>query len=144
LAGLTTNSPCKQHEAYCAALEQCGLSLIRLEPDPDYPDSTFVEDVTSWLLRSLTVRLAPSAAILTRPGAASRAGEVESMRKPLADFFLQVSEIESPELWTVATFARLANTSLSASLNGPTGLAPVNWRRFWDSSVTLRACRNWD
>ena len=87
----------QQHEAYCAALERCGLSLVRLEPDPDYPDSTFVEDVTV-LVAALPdgQATAPSAAILTRPGAASRAGEVESMRKPLADFFLQVSEIESP------------------------------------------------
>src|SRR5437867_6755054 len=33
-----------QHEAYCAALEKCGLSLIKLEIDPDCPDSCFVED----------------------------------------------------------------------------------------------------
>ncbi|HWP54071.1 MAG TPA: arginine deiminase family protein [Pyrinomonadaceae bacterium] len=87
----------QQHEAYCAALERCGLSLIRLEPDPDYPDSTFVEDVAV-LVGSLPNgrATAPSAAILTRPGAASRAGEVKSMRKPLAGFFAQVSEIESP------------------------------------------------
>src|SRR5580765_1306417 len=50
----------EQHEAYCAALEQCGLTLTRLDPDPDYPDSTFVEDVAI-----LTERCA----ILTRPGA---------------------------------------------------------------------------
>jgi dimethylargininase len=87
----------QQHEAYCAALERCGLSLIRLEPDPDYPDSTFVEDVAV-LTGALPDGQAtsPSAAILTRPGAASRAGEVESMRKPLADFFAQLFEIESP------------------------------------------------
>ena len=34
----------KQHEAYCAALEQCGLTLTRLDADPNYPDSCFVED----------------------------------------------------------------------------------------------------
>jgi dimethylargininase len=86
----------KQHEAYCAALEQCGLSLTRLEPDQDYPDSTFVEDVAVLAAAPGGQATAPSAAILTRPGATSRAGEVESMRKTLADFFLQVSKIESP------------------------------------------------
>src|SRR5258707_15738576 len=35
----------KQHEDYCQALRQCGLTLIRLEADPRNPDSTFVEDV---------------------------------------------------------------------------------------------------
>src|SRR5207302_7639211 len=34
----------EQHEAYCAALERCGLRLTRLKADPNYPDSTFVED----------------------------------------------------------------------------------------------------
>src|SRR5437773_912062 len=34
----------EQHAAYCAALEQCGLELIRLEADERYPDSCFVED----------------------------------------------------------------------------------------------------
>jgi dimethylargininase len=87
----------QQHEAYCAALEQCGLSLIRLEPDPDYPDSTFVEDVAVLAGALPDGRAtASSAAILTRPGAPSRAGEVESIRKPLAEFFPQVFEIEAP------------------------------------------------
>lgn len=77
----------KQHEVYCAALEQCGLTLIRLDPDPDYPDSTFVEDVAV-----LTQRCA----IVTRPGAPSRAGEVESLRHTLDDSFAQVFGILAP------------------------------------------------
>src|ERR1700733_15609052 len=35
----------EQHEAYCAALEHCGLEVMRLEPNLAHPDSTFVEDV---------------------------------------------------------------------------------------------------
>src|SRR6266850_1615434 len=73
-----------QHGAYCAALERCGLSLTRLEPDSDYPDSTFVED---------TAVVTESCAVLTRPGAPSRAGEVASIRRMLADLFPTVSEI---------------------------------------------------
>src|SRR5215217_3180220 len=34
----------KQHEDYCRTLEGLGLSIERLPPDPDFPDSTFVED----------------------------------------------------------------------------------------------------
>ena len=77
----------EQHEAYCAALLRCGLTLTKLEPDADYPDSTFVED-----LAIVTRKLA----ILTRPGATSRAGEVDNMRQPLADFFGTVLEIPPP------------------------------------------------
>src|SRR5437016_7753121 len=34
----------EQHAAYGAALEECGLELIRLEADERHPDSCFVED----------------------------------------------------------------------------------------------------
>src|SRR3954470_11343553 len=78
----------EQHEAYCAALEKCGLTLMRLDPDPDYPDSTFVEDVAI-LVNAGTA----STAILTRPGAPSRRGEVQSLRNVLLDFFPSLQEI---------------------------------------------------
>ena len=76
-----------QHEAYCLALEQCGLTLTRLEPDPRHPDSTFVEDAAV---------LTPRGAILTRPGAPSRAGEVASIKEVLADFYPSMFSIQSP------------------------------------------------
>ena len=76
----------KQHEVYCAALERCGLTLIRLDADPNYPDSCFVED-TAVVIPEFAFQCAriPTATrvVLTRPGAASRAGEVESMRAAL-------------------------------------------------------------
>jgi dimethylargininase len=77
----------RQHETYCAALERCGLALIRLAADPHYPDSTFVED---------TALLTSRCAVLTRPGAPSRAGEVENIRKVLAPFYPEVHSISSP------------------------------------------------
>ena len=51
-AGITTSGlgppdlalALEQHEAYCRALERLGLTLVRLPPDPEFPDSTFVED----------------------------------------------------------------------------------------------------
>jgi dimethylargininase len=76
-----------QHEAYCAALEQCGLALTRLEPDPHYPDSTFVED---------TALLTTKCAVLARPGAASRAGEVATIQSVLADFYPSPLAVQSP------------------------------------------------
>jgi len=77
----------KQHQAYCAALAQCGLTVTRLEPDPNYPDSTFVED---------TAVLSNRCAVLARPGAPSRRGEVASIRAALADFFPGLNSIEPP------------------------------------------------
>ena len=76
-----------QHESYCSALEKCGLQLTRLDPDPFHPDSTFVEDVAV---------LTANAAILTRPGATSRAGEVEEIRAPVEKFFNTIHEITAP------------------------------------------------
>jgi dimethylargininase len=79
----------KQHEAYCAALARCGLTLIRLDADPIYPDSCFVED-TAVIIR--TARPLPQA-VLTRPGAASRLGEVAHLNSALKQI-LPASAIE--------------------------------------------------
>jgi len=76
-----------QHEAYCHALEECGLELVRLPPDLRHPDSTFVED---------TAVLTPKLAVLTRPGAASRFGEVDGIREPLLRLYQTVREIQAP------------------------------------------------
>jgi dimethylargininase len=77
----------EQHGAYCAALERCGLALIRLAADERYPDSTFVED---------TAVLTQRCAILARPGAPSRAGEVASIRELLAQSDSKVHAIQQP------------------------------------------------
>ncbi len=77
----------RQHEAYCEALEQCGVETVVLDPDARYPDSTFVEDAAV-----LTERVA----ILSRPGAASRQGEVASVADALADYFDECVTIRAP------------------------------------------------
>jgi dimethylargininase len=76
-----------QHDAYCSALSQCGLALTRLDPDPGYPDSTFVED---------TAIMTERCAVLTRPGASSRAGEVESIQQLLAGNSPSLLSIQFP------------------------------------------------
>jgi dimethylargininase len=77
----------EQHQRYCDALESCGLHLTHLPADADFPDSTFVEDVAI---------LTGHGAILTRPGAASRAGEVRSMQATLIQFYPELAEISAP------------------------------------------------
>jgi len=77
----------EQHAAYCAALESCGLQLTWLDPDPRYPDSTFVED---------TAVLTQKGATLTRPGAASRLGEVTAIAPSVRDFYPNAALIHAP------------------------------------------------
>ena len=76
-----------QHQSYCAALERCGLSVQRLETDPRYPDATFVED---------TAVLTERGAVLSRPGAPSRAGEVTGIRTILAEIYPELQSISEP------------------------------------------------
>lgn len=77
----------RQHAAYAAALEEAGVRVIRLPADPDHPDSTFVEDAAVIVGRE---------AILTRPGAESRRGEVAALRSALEPLVAAMEAIEAP------------------------------------------------
>ncbi len=76
-----------QHEAYCRALGEAGLELIRLASDPAHPDDTFVED---------TAVLCAGGAVVTRPGAPSRRGEVASIAQALRAHYPAPLAIEPP------------------------------------------------
>lgn len=67
----------EQHQAYCQALKECGLSVTVLPPDERYPDSTFTED---------TAVIGRSYAVITNPGAESRKGEIEAIETALSAF----------------------------------------------------------
>jgi dimethylargininase len=77
----------EQHEGYCAALERCGLNVVRLEPDPRFPDATFVED---------TAILTGRCAVLCRPGALSRIGEATGISHVIAEFYRELHSIIAP------------------------------------------------
>ncbi|NIR42931.1 MAG: hypothetical protein GWN99_03475 [Gemmatimonadetes bacterium] len=64
-----------QHARYCAALEELGLELIPVPADDRFPDCPFVED-TAVVIGDL--------AVLARPGADSRRGEVAAVGEALA------------------------------------------------------------
>jgi dimethylargininase len=93
--GLTTSSlgppspelALRQHADYCAALRECGADVMELLADPRHPDATFVED---------TAVLTARGAMLTRPGAPSRLGEIEGIREVLLSIFGHVATIEPP------------------------------------------------
>lgn len=76
-----------QHAAYCDLLEQLGVTVTLLPSDDAYPDSTFVED---------TAIVTARGAIIARPGAPSREGEVVAMRGALIAHFGSVAEITLP------------------------------------------------
>jgi dimethylargininase len=65
----------EEHEAYEACLRRLGCRVERLPDLPDHPDSVFVED---------TAVVFDRVAVIARPGAASRRGEVESTARALA------------------------------------------------------------
>ncbi len=76
-----------QHAHYCEALTECGLNVTTLDADPRHPDSTFVED---------TAVLTPRVAILMRPAAASRLGEVDAILPVIHSFFPTPLSIDPP------------------------------------------------
>ncbi len=76
-----------QHQEYIKALRKCGLEVIVLDADEDYPDSTFVED---------TALLTPYCAIITNPGASSRTGETVEIKNVLTEYYSKIETIINP------------------------------------------------
>jgi dimethylargininase len=76
-----------QHQAYRHALERAGLRVTELAESRDFPDATFVEDVAV---------INGSVAMITRPGAQSRRGEVDLIRDALSQCQFSVDEISAP------------------------------------------------
>ncbi len=66
-----------QHRAYAAALEAAGLTVEWLPELPGSPDAVFVED---------PIVVLDELAIVGRPGAASREGEVESVAEAIGRY----------------------------------------------------------
>ncbi len=76
----------KQYASYVDALKTIGIDVIELDPQPNYPDAHFVED---------TAVVMPEVAVITRPGAASRRGEEESIAEVLRQY-REVEHIQTP------------------------------------------------
>lgn len=76
-----------QHAAYVAALEAHGWEPVEVEPADACPDSVFVED---------TLVVVGDLAVLTRPGAPERRGELPGARAAAAAQGLRVREIKAP------------------------------------------------
>ena len=76
---------CLHHDEYIDALRLAGAEVVELEPLDSFPDACFVEDAAICL---------PEGAVLMRPGAPSRAGEVNEMAPTLREFYGTVLSVE--------------------------------------------------
>ena len=76
-----------QHQNYINALIQCKVEITHLPAIEHQPDSCFVEDVAV---------LTNNYALLTRPGAPSRQGEVKELETIIQCFFKKPARITSP------------------------------------------------
>lgn len=75
-----------QHEVYRGLLASLGCEMIELPGDAAYPDCVFVED---------TAVVLDEVAVITRPGAESRRGEVTAMAEALTPL-IPLAHIEAP------------------------------------------------
>jgi dimethylargininase len=76
----------KDHAHYVATLRETGAEVLELPALEDFPDAVFVEDTALCLHEG---------AILMRPGAQTRAGEVAEMAPALRGFYDEVPAIET-------------------------------------------------
>jgi dimethylargininase len=77
----------RQHRQYCEALRACGLELTPLSADLSFPDGTFVEDAAV---------VTANGAVITRPGAPSRRGEIDSVERGLMSLTPTMLRIDAP------------------------------------------------
>ena len=86
-----------QHAAFCAALEDAGLPLLRLPEEPGLPDATFVSDSLVALAPILPDR--PPVVVVARPAVPSRRLEVNSVLRAALSCLpaeTQVVHVEDP------------------------------------------------
>ena len=76
-----------QHAVYRDLLTRLGLSIVELPPAPEHPDGVFVEDI---------VVVCDGTAVLTRLGALSRRGEVDTAVAAFKAHGLKLGRIDEP------------------------------------------------
>ncbi|MDO7883706.1 dimethylargininase [Salinibacterium soli] len=77
----------EQWDAYVSALETEGFEIVQAEPADEHPDSVFIEDV---------VVMFGDVAVITSPGADSRAGEIDGIRELVESLGHRVEQITRP------------------------------------------------
>lgn len=77
----------RQWDGYVAALEQVGWQVLEVPSAPEHPDSVFIED---------TMVVRGGRAVIARPGAPERRGEVVAAEKVVRDLGYETVMIEGP------------------------------------------------
>ena len=90
----------RQHAAYVAALASLGLEVVAVPSDETCPDCCFIED---------TLVAVDGLAVLTRPGAPSRRGEVDAVARVLAAR-VELRRMEAPATLDGGDCLRLGKT----------------------------------
>ncbi len=104
----------QQHAQYVAELTALGCRIEWLPPLPEHPDSVFVED---------TAVIVPGLAVITRPGVASRRGEVASVARSVAAH-LGVRELAAPACLEGGDVLRVGST-LHVGVSGRSNAAGI-------------------
>jgi dimethylargininase len=84
---MDVNAAFGQHAGYVDLLRGFGLTIVEAPEADDFPDGLFVEDA---------LVIVDDVAILTRPGALSRRGEVESMVGVIESLGLRSHRVSEP------------------------------------------------
>lgn len=95
----------EQHDVYVQILRDLGVEVVELPRLPDHPDAVFVED---------TVLVLDEVAVLLRPGAPSRRGEVASVAEALRPY-RKIVEIEAPAVIDGGDLIVLGRTVLAGA-----------------------------
>jgi dimethylargininase len=77
----------EQWEGYVAALRDAGWAITPVEPADDHADAVFVEDA---------LVMFDELAVITRPGAESRRGEIDGAERAARQAGLEVVRVEAP------------------------------------------------
>jgi dimethylargininase len=110
----------KEHAAYVWMLQSWGLEVKELSVNSDFPDGTFIEDIAV---------VVDEIAVLTRPGAASRRGEVKGMEEVLGAY-RKTARIRAPATLDGGDVLRMGKkifTGISkrSTLGGSDGLREI-------------------
>ena len=99
------NLAVKQHEDYCALLRDCGVEVIELDVNRDFPDCTFIED---------TALVVDELAVMARMGAQSRRGEVKGIEPVLAQY-RPIAHVEPPATFEGGDLLRVGRKIFAGS-----------------------------
>ena len=134
-APIDAGKAAEQHAAYEGALRDAGFDIVRLPELPGDPDAVFVED---------TALILGEHAVITRPGAASRVGEIHSTAEGLEPHFdlhwIEAGHLDGGDVLRIRTtlYVGLSTRTDRAGIDGlRTLLRPLGYAVF---AAELRDC----